>query len=123
MLGPFQGAERHLMLSDKEAHVIAFFTLTLLAVLAAPQLRKNDLALMAITLGAAAELAQSFVGRSAGFDDLLADAVGVFAVWAPMQAVEVRRRLGRRLRGDAVAYGRRIGDRVEPRPEVEKAGA
>ena len=119
MLGPFQGAERHLMLSDKEAHAIAFFLFTLLAVLAAPQLRKNDIAVVALALAAASEVAQGMVGRSAALSDLLADAVGIFAVWAPMQAADFRLSIIRRLRsadaGDPhLNYGRRAGDRRLP---------
>ncbi len=95
------------------------------AVLGGRTLRRRALAttsLMAIALGAAAELTQTLVGRNAGLDDLLADAVGVFAVWAPMQAVEIRRRIGHRLHGDGHAYGRRAGDRGQARPEIEKVG-
>jgi VanZ family protein len=92
MLGPFQGAERHLLLPDKAAHAIAFFLFTLLSFLAAPRLRKNDLALVALALASASEVAQSVVGRSASMEDLMADAAGIFAAWALMWAAQVRRR-------------------------------
>jgi VanZ family protein len=125
LLGPFQGAERLIGLSDKEAHAIAFFCLTAAALLAAPRIRRNDLALVVIALGASSEVAQTLVGRNGGVDDLLADCVGVFAAWAPTYVEHFRRRLRRAARGEAVAheFGRRRGDgqrqaaaRVRSRP-------
>ena len=92
MLGPFQGAERLLLLSDKQAHAIAFFTLTSLSFLAAPRMRKMDLAFGALALGAAVEVAQLLVGRSGSVLDLSADAVGVFMAWAPAHFESIRRR-------------------------------
>lgn len=94
MLGPFQGAERHFGLNDFAAHAIAFYGLTALCFLAGPRLRRNDIALVLVALGAAMEVAQGVTGRSASFHDLAADAVGVFAAWAPAQ-IETLRRLAR----------------------------
>lgn len=114
MLGPFQGAERLLLLSDKQAHAIAFFTLTSLSFLAAPRVRKTDLALSALALGAAVEVAQLSVGRSASVLDLSADAVGVFMAWAPAHFESIRRRArverrtGRRLDGAAGEIAGRV---------------
>ncbi len=112
MLGPFQGAERLFLLSDKEAHATAFFCLTLLTFLAAPNLRRNDIALVVVALGAAAEVAQTCVGRDGNLADLMADAVGVLAAWAPARAETLRQqsrkplRLDRRHRGRAaLAHG------------------
>jgi VanZ family protein len=92
MLGPFQGAEERLMLTDKQAHAIAFFALTALSFLAAPRMRKTDLALAAVAIGAAMEIAQLCVGRSGSVLDLSADAVGVFMAWAPAHFESIRRR-------------------------------
>jgi VanZ family protein len=94
MLGPFQGAERHFGLNDFAAHAIAFYGLACLCFLAGPRLRRNDLALVLLALGAAAEVAQAAVGRSASFHDLAADAVGILAAWAPSQ-IETLRTLAR----------------------------
>jgi VanZ family protein len=92
MLAPaFQGAERYFGLTDGEAHAIAFYGLTLISILAAPRVRRNDLALAMVAIGAAMELAQSVTGRSASFSDLAADSIGVFAAWAPTQVERVRR--------------------------------
>jgi VanZ family protein len=90
MLGPFQGAERYFGLTDFAAHAIAFYGLCCLWFLAGPRLRRNDVALVLIALGAAAEAAQGAVGRSMSLSDFLADAVGVFAAWAPSQIETLR---------------------------------
>lgn len=92
MLAPaFQGAERYFGLTDSEAHAIAFYGLTVLTILAAPRMRRNDLALAMVAIGAAMEVAQSFTGRDASFSDLFADSIGVLAAWAPTQVERVRR--------------------------------
>lgn len=82
-LGPFQGVESRAGLSDKSAHAIAFYVITLLVFCVAPQSRRNDLALMTLGLGLLIELAQGLTGRSVSLLDFLADAAGVFAATAP----------------------------------------
>lgn len=82
-LGPFQGVESRAGLSDKSAHAIAFYVLTLMVFAVAPQWRRNDLALMTLGLGLLIELAQGLTGRSVSLMDFLADAVGVVAATAP----------------------------------------
>jgi VanZ family protein len=78
MLGPWPGLEQAFGLSDKAAHAIAFGGLTALSFLAFPRMRRNDLALAAVMLGASVEVAQLFaIQRSASFGDLGADALGV----------------------------------------------
>jgi VanZ family protein len=78
MLGPWPGLEQAFGLSDKAAHAIAFGGLTALSFVAFPRMRRNDLALAAILLGASIEVAQLFATqRSASFGDLGADALGV----------------------------------------------
>ncbi len=96
MLAPmFQGAESRLGLSDKEAHALAFYLFTAVAYLAGPRVRRTDLALVAVALGACAEIAQWVTGRDASVADLAADCAGVFLAWAPTQ-VERLRHLARR---------------------------
>jgi hypothetical protein len=90
MLGPFQGAERYFGLNDFEAHAAAFYVLCAMCFLAGPRMRRNDIALIILGLGAAAEVAQTVTGRSASFGDIGADAVGVFAAWAPTQIERLR---------------------------------
>ena len=82
-IGPFQGAEGQVGLSDKGAHVIAFYIVTLLVFAVAPQWRRTDLALMTLGLGVLIEVAQGLTGRSVSLLDFLADGVGVAAAMAP----------------------------------------
>ncbi|WKL58587.1 MULTISPECIES: VanZ family protein [Asticcacaulis] len=84
MFGPFQGREQELGLSDKEAHVLAFFVLTLLAVTAFPRVRKWDVGLACLIVAGLSEIIQMFTGRSASLYDWLADATGVVMAIAPM---------------------------------------
>ncbi len=81
MLGPWPGLEQVFGLSDKAAHALAFGGLVAIAFVAFPRMRRNDLALAAVFLGASVELAQLFTAdRSSSFGDLFADAVGVGVV-------------------------------------------
>lgn len=82
-LGPFQGVEARAGLSDKSAHVLAFYVISLLIFSVAPQWRRNDLALVTLVLGLFIELAQGLTGRSVSLLDLAADAVGVAAATLP----------------------------------------
>lgn len=79
MLGPFQGAERAVGLTDKPAHVIGFFVVTACLTVLAPRLGLWRTALLAVALGAGVETIQGLTGRSANPFDLLADLVGVAA--------------------------------------------
>jgi VanZ family protein len=92
LLGPFQGAERLVYLSDKQAHALAFFGLTMISFVAGARVRRGDLALALIALAAASEVAQFCVGRDGSLADVLADAAGVLLAWAPTQAMAVRAR-------------------------------
>lgn len=83
MLGPFQGMEEHLGLSDKEAHAMAFYTLTTGLFLCAPRSRRTDLALAVFGFGALIEIVQGAVGRSMSLWDLMADGAGVAAALLP----------------------------------------
>lgn len=98
VLGPFSGAEQAFGLTDKEAHIIAFFALTLMLQLAFPRVRRTDLALGVLVLGALIEVAQLFTGRSASVGDWLADLIGVSVATAPSYAETFRHyvRLGHR---------------------------
>jgi hypothetical protein len=92
MLGPYQGAEHVFFLTDKEAHTLAFYLLTTLAFLAAPKMRKNDLAMAAVFLAAAVEASQGLTGRQGSGGDLLASALGAGMAWAAATAEGLRRR-------------------------------
>lgn len=79
MLGPFQGAEQGVGLTDKPAHAIGFFIITVCLGLIAPGLGIWRTALLALALGAGVEAVQGISGRSANLFDLLADGVGILA--------------------------------------------
>ena len=65
---------------DKAVHFLAFGTIGVLAGLAFPRLPLWGVWIVVVALGAADELHQMFIiGRQAGLDDLLADAVGGLA--------------------------------------------
>ena len=102
MLGPFRGLERHIVPVDKAAHFIAFYGVTLLAFSAFPKRRRMDLVMLAIFAGAAVEVFQSLTGRDGEIGDLLADAAGAFAVFAPIY-LERQRELRTERRASRVA--------------------
>jgi hypothetical protein len=103
LLGPFQGAERNLMLTDKQAHGLAFFIFTLVSFAAAPRIRRGDLVLTALGLAAASEIAQALVGRDGNIADFKADGIGILVAaglwtairfWRTPRAPTLRRRRG-----------------------------
>jgi len=90
LLGPFQGLERSVGLSDAAAHGIAFYLLTVGLFLSAPKWRRTDLALVAAGLAIVSEVAQALAGRGADPVDLLFDLTGVCAAIAPGLAERLR---------------------------------
>ena len=90
MIGPFQGVERAFVPWDKAAHFVAFYGVTLLLFSAFPHRRRLDLAVLATFAGTAIEILQLIDGRDAELGDLLADAAGAFAVWAPLYLERLR---------------------------------
>jgi hypothetical protein len=90
MFGPFQGLEAELGLSDKAAHGLAFYGLTVGLFATAPRLRRGDLVWVALLLASGSELLQSAVGRDGDMLDLAADAAGVMAAWLPQLAADFR---------------------------------
>jgi VanZ family protein len=115
MLGPWPGLEQVFGLSDKAAHAIAFGGLLAVSFLAFPRMRRNDLALATVLLGASIEVAQLFTAdRSASFGDLLADAAGVIGVYLCCQIEGLRalaRSRGVSTFADIAAQDRRQGVR------------
>ena len=115
MLGPWPGLEQVFGLSDKAAHALAFGGLLAVSFLAFPRMRRNDLAIAAVMLGASVEVAQLFTAdRSASFADLFADAAGVSAVYLCSQIEGLRalaRQRGSIAFSDILAQDRRRGAR------------
>jgi len=119
MLGPWPGLERSFGLSDKAAHMIAFGGLVATSFLAFPRMRRNDLAIAAVLLGASVEVAQLFTAdRGASIGDLLADTAGVGVVYLASHIEHLRamaRQRGSATFADIAAQDRRRGAR---RPAV-----
>lgn len=117
MLGPWPGLEQALGLSDKAAHAIVFGGLVAVAFLAFPRMRRNDLALAAVLLGAGVEAAQLFTtDRSGSLGDLFADALGVGVVHLASHIENLRalaRQRGLATFGEIAAQDRRRGARRE----------
>lgn len=90
-LGPFQGAESHFGLTDKEAHAIAFGGLLAVSFLAFPRMRRNDLMIAALIMGAAIEVAQTIAGRDGNVADWLADAAGILTIYGASMIETVRK--------------------------------
>lgn len=83
LLGPFQGLERVVHLSDKEAHALAFYGVTLGLFATLPGWRRTDLALAALSFGALIEIGQGLTGRSLSLADFGCDALGILAAVGP----------------------------------------
>lgn len=90
LLGPFQGVEREFGLEDTQAHIIAFYVLGVMALIALPTVRKSDIFIFAIGLAALTELVQAVVGRSASFVDWGANMIGLLLAFLPTYATEFR---------------------------------
>ena len=90
MVGPFQGAERGLGLTDKAAHAVAFGMITGAIFLNWLRASKVQVAGLALSIGIAVELVQALSGRDAELGDVLWDAVGIAVVaglWAGRRIV------------------------------------
>jgi VanZ family protein len=129
-LGPFQGAEGYFGLTDKEAHAIAFGGLLAVSFLAFPRMRRNDLAIAALVMGAAIELAQLIAHRDGNIPDWIADAAGILTIYGASM-IETVRKMAREQGGltfaQIAAQDRRRGRRrhataFEP-AVTEEAGA
>ena len=82
MLGPFQGAEQSVGLTDKPAHAIGFGVITAALFLVTPRASRLQIALLALCIGGLIEIIQGATGRSASLSDLAADIVGITLVSA-----------------------------------------
>lgn len=90
MLGPFQGLEQRVGLTDVAAHAVGFGVITAALLLNLPRLGRLPAAALALGLGGGIELLQAMSGRSASLTDLAADLVGialVAALWPGRRAM------------------------------------
>jgi VanZ family protein len=95
LLGPFQGLEARLGLSDKTAHAAAFYVLSLGLFASFPRIRRTDLAFGVVGFAAATEIAQLFTGRSGSFEDFAADSAGIVIAVLPAMVERLRYSLHR----------------------------
>ena len=108
-LGPFTYLVDVFHVTDKEAHALAFFGVTVGLFAIAPRWRRMDLALAALAFGVLIELAQGVTGRSVSLSDLAADAVGILAALVPGLIEQLRRQV--RTSPDATFADLRAADR------------
>jgi VanZ family protein len=80
MIGPFQGAEERVGVSDGVAHALAFGFITGALLLNVPRATRLQAALLALAIGVGVEFAQALSGRDADWRDVVADTVGILAV-------------------------------------------
>jgi VanZ family protein len=83
MLGPFQGLEHTVGLTDKAAHAVAYYFVTLVAFAAFPDVRRTDTAGMVFMIATGIEAVQGFTNRTVSIADLGANSVGVLAAVLP----------------------------------------
>lgn len=112
-LGPFTYLVDVFHVTDKEAHALAFFGVTVGLFAIAPTWRRTDLALAAFAFGVLIEVAQGFTGRSVSLLDLTADAVGILAALVPGLVEQLRRQV--RTSPDVAFADIRTLDRRRPR--------
>lgn len=80
MLGPFQGAERAIGMTDKLAHALAFGMITAGVFLNAPRWSRLTVGGLAFSIGLGVELIQSVTGRDFEVRDVMADLAGIVVV-------------------------------------------
>ena len=90
LLGPFQGAEKHIGLSDVVAHVLAFYGLSVAILAVAPRSRREDLALIVVAFAIATEVIQGVTGRNMSLWDFGADMGGLVAAMLPSYVDRLR---------------------------------
>ena len=96
-LGPFQGDEKYVLLSDKGAHGLAFYGLAVAAIFAFPRVPRWSIILVCSFSGGLVEILQGMTGRDAELLDWIADSIGAVMAVAPIFFVQVyHRRLQRR---------------------------
>lgn len=90
LAGPFRYEDLGLPFPDTVAHAILFYGVTLAMLTSLPRSRASEVALGAVALGAASEVAQFLVGREMSLHDLAGDTFGVLAAYAPVAVTRLR---------------------------------
>ena len=128
LFGPFAGVESAAGLTDKEAHLLGFYGLSLLTYFAFPRRRRNDLAVMLVMLAGATELVQAGIGRDGDIWDWAADAAGIGLTVAPTFVEQLRKAVREAphlplRRALALADRRRKAAAPQPHPSSPPAAA
>ncbi len=89
-LGPFAASEALLAPWDKAAHFVFLYSLTALALLAFPTVRRGDIAFFIILYALFCEAGQLFLGTEFEVADMIADAGGVMGALAPTYLERLR---------------------------------
>lgn len=118
-LGPFTWLVDVFHVTDKEAHALIFFGVTLTLFAIAPKWRRTDLALAALGFGVLIELAQGLTGRSVSLLDLAANTVGILAALLPGMVEQLRRYM--RTSPDTAFAEIRTTDRRQRSPQAAAA--
>lgn len=90
LTGPFRYADFHLPFPDTVAHALLAYGLTVLSLAAFPRSRASDIALAAIALSVASEMAQALVGREMSLHDIAGDTAGIVVAYAPVAVGRLR---------------------------------
>lgn len=90
LAGPFKYEDLGLPFPDTVAHAILFYGVTLALLSALPRARANEVAMIALLLGAMSEVVQQAFGRQMSLHDLAGDSVGVAAAYAPVAITRLR---------------------------------
>jgi VanZ family protein len=90
LAGPFRYADLGLPFPDTVAHAVLFYGVTLAMLTSLPRARANEVATIAILLGAISEVVQAVFGREMSFKDFAGDTVGVAAAYTPVLIVRLR---------------------------------
>jgi len=77
LLDPTNSAAQSFALNDKVGHVIAFVAISLCIAILRPRQPLWATAALALSIGGATEIIQSFIGRSGSTLDFAADVMGV----------------------------------------------
>ena len=90
LAGPFRYEDLGLPFPDTVAHAVLFYGVTLALLTSLPRARANEVAVIAVLLGAMSEVVQATFGRQMSFQDFAGDTVGVAAAYAPVAITRLR---------------------------------
>ncbi|HEX7945034.1 MAG TPA: hypothetical protein VF495_10235 [Phenylobacterium sp.] len=126
LLAPIHYRDLHLPFPDTVAHAMLAYGLMMLSLGAFPRLRSSDIALAALGLSVASEVAQSLVGREMSLHDIFGDSFGIAAAYAPVALGRLRQLIRTHphltfseLRRIDPRYAKRPREALAPEPVAE----